>query len=134
MWMSQKMVKLNADETGVLYITSRCFKNSFPSATGNIDRSRITAPTLTRNSGCTLDVCVQLKEHINSVCYASHFHLRNIGSICCYLILNMYAALALSRISSKLDYCNSLLIELTASSKSYVLFLKFAMTCLTPSY
>ena len=53
-----------------------------------------------------------MREHITSVCGASHFHLRNIGSIRRYLTPETCATLVHSLISSKLDYCNSLLIEL----------------------
>ena len=114
-WMSQKMLKLNDDKTEVLYITSPYFKKSLSTPNLNIDQSRITATTSARNIGVIFDDCVQLKEHIKSVCRASHFHLRNIGSIRCYLTPEMCAALVHSLISSKLDYCNSLLIELPAS-------------------
>ena len=53
-----------------------------------------------------------MREHITSVCRASHFHLRNIGSVRRYLTPETCATLVHSLISSKLDYCNSLLIEL----------------------
>ena len=114
-WMSQKMLKLNDDKTEVLYITSPYFKKAFSTPNLNIDQSRITATTSARNIGEIFDDCVQLKEHIKSVCRALHFHLRNIGSIRCYLTPEMCAALVHSLISSKLDYCNSLQIELPAN-------------------
>ena len=53
-----------------------------------------------------------MKEHITTVCRASHFHLRNIGSIRRYLTPETCATIVHSLISSKLDYCNSLPIEL----------------------
>ena len=53
-----------------------------------------------------------MREHITSVFHASHFHLRNIGLIHRYLTSETIATLVHSLISSKLDYCNSLLIQL----------------------
>ena len=53
-----------------------------------------------------------MREHITSVCCAFHFHLRNIGSIHRYLTPETCATLVHSLISSKLDYCNALLIKL----------------------
>ena len=62
--------------------------------------------------GVIFDNCDQMREHITSVCRASHFNPRNIGSIRRYLTPETCATLVHSLISSKLDYCNSLLIEL----------------------
>ena len=111
-WMSKKMLKLNDDKTEVLYITSPYFQKSLPNPTLKIDQSSITPTTSARNIGVIFDNSNQMKEHITTVCRASHFHLRNIGSIRRYLTPETCATLVHSLISSKLDYCNSLLIEL----------------------
>ena len=111
-WMSKKMLKLNDDKTEVLYISSPYFQKSLPNPTLKIDQSSITPATSARNIGVIFDNCDQMREHITSVCRASHFHLRNIGSIRRYLTPETCATLVHSLISSKLDYCNSLLIEL----------------------
>ena len=111
-WMSKKMLKLNDDKTEVLYISSPYFQKSLPNPTLKIDQSSITPTTSARNISVIFDNCDQMREHITSVCRASHFHLRNIGSIRSYLAPETCATLVHSLISSKLDYCNSLLIEL----------------------
>ena len=111
-WMSKKMLKLNDDKTEVLYISSPYFQKSLPNPTLKIDQSSITPTTSARNIGVIFDNCDQMREHITSVCRASHFHLRNIGSIRRYPKPETCATLVHSLISSKLDYCNSLLIEL----------------------
>ena len=84
-WMSKKMLKLNDDKTEVLYITSPYFQKSLPNPTLKIDQSSITPTTSARNIGVIFDNSNQMKEHITTVCRASHFHLRNIGSIRRYL-------------------------------------------------
>ena len=78
-WMSKKMLKLNDDKTEVLYITSPYFQKSLPNPTLKIDQSSITPTTSARNIGVIFDNSNQMKEHITTVCRASHFHLRNIG-------------------------------------------------------
>ena len=107
-----KMLKLNDDKTEVLYITSPYFQKSLPNLTLKIDQSSLTPTTSARNIGVIFDNSNQMKEHITTVCRASHFHLRNIGSILRYLTPETCATLVHNLISSKLDYCNSLLIEL----------------------
>ena len=112
-WRSKKMLKLNDDKTEVLYITSPNFQKSLPNPTLKIDQSSITPTTSARYIGLFyFDNCNQMKEHITTVCHASHFHLQNIGSIRCYLTPETCATLVQSLISSKLDYSNSLLIKL----------------------
>ena len=78
-WMSKKMLRLNDDKTEVLYISSPYFQKSLPNPTLKIDQSSITPTTSARNIGVIFDNCDQMREHITSVCCASHFHLRNIG-------------------------------------------------------
>ena len=47
--------------------------------------------------------------HINSVCRNTHFHLRNIGSIRHLLTKSAVAQIVHALVTSRLDYCNSLL-------------------------
>ena len=58
---------------------------------------------------------IKWREHITSVCRASHFHLQSICSCRCYLTPETCATLVHSLISSIIDYCNSLLIQLPAT-------------------
>ena len=111
-WMSKKMLQLNDDKTEVLYISSPYFQKSLPNSTLKIDQSSITPTTSARNIGVIFDNCDQMREHITSVCRASHFHVGNIGSIRRYLTPETCATLVHSLISSEVDYCNSLLIKL----------------------
>ena len=88
------MLKLNDDKTEVLYISSPYFQKSLPNPTLKIDQSNITSTTSARNIGVIFDNSDQMRELITSVCRASHFHLRNIGSIRHYLTPETCATLA----------------------------------------
>ena len=52
---------------------------------------------------------MSMKAQASSICRSVHFHLRNIGAIRRYLTYDSTAMLIHSLISSRLDYCNSLL-------------------------
>ena len=51
-------------------------------------------------------------EHVKKICKTSYYHLRNISKIRKYLTEETTEILVLAFISSKLDYCNSLLYGL----------------------
>ena len=94
------MLKLKDDKTEVLYISSPYFQKSLPNPTLKIDQSSITPTTSARNIGVIFDNYDQMREHITSVCRASHLDLRNIGSIRLYLAPETCSTLVDSLISS----------------------------------
>ena len=51
-------------------------------------------------------------DHISGICKSTHFHLRGIGRIRNLLIFDATAQLIHALITSRLDYCNSILYNL----------------------
>ena len=83
-----------------------------------LEKSNITTNTLRRNIGVIFDNCNLLREHITSVCHASHFYLRNIGSIGRYLTPETCDTLVHKIISFKLNNFNSQQLRSIAFSAS----------------
>ncbi|KAI0210295.1 hypothetical protein LSAT2_004968, partial [Lamellibrachia satsuma] len=50
-----------------------------------------------------------MTQHVNSVCRIGYYHLRNIGRIRRYLSYDSAKTLVHALVTSRLDYCNSLL-------------------------
>ena len=88
---------------------------SFTCPTLKTDHSSITSAASARNIRVMFFNCDQMREHITSVCRASHFHPWNIGSTRHYLTPETYDTLAHSHISFKLNNFDSLSIELPAT-------------------
>ena len=65
-----------------------------------------------RNIGVTFDNRFLFNDHIASICKSSFYHLRNISYIRKYLSSTTTDILVHAFVSSKLDYCNSLLYGL----------------------
>ena len=65
-----------------------------------------------RNLGVLFDQTLSFGEHVNKLCKSPHYHLRNISKIRKYLDENSTETLVHAFVSSKLDYCNALLIGL----------------------
>ncbi len=110
-WMTQNMLKLNDDKTEVLYIRSPKHRRAeFPDIT--IGQQVIAQSDVVRNIGVLFDKTMTLEPHIKAVTRAAHFHLRNISKIRKFLT-NESAEIAIHAfVTSKIDYCNSLLYGL----------------------
>ena len=69
-----------------------------------------------RDLGVIFDQLLSFDDYISSVCRSTHFHLRNIGRICQLLSPHATAQLIHALISTRLDYCNSVLYNLPKNS------------------
>ena len=78
----------------------------------SVGQSSIKPSTSCRNLGAIFDNNQKMDIHISSVCRVTHFHLRNIGAIRSHLTDSATASLVHLLVTSRLDYCNSLLYGL----------------------
>ena len=76
------------------------------------ERATIEHSNTVGNLGVLFDQTLSFTEHVNRLCKLSHYHLRNISNIRKYLDENCIEMLVHAFVSSKLDYCNALLIGL----------------------
>ena len=106
--MSKNLLKLNQGKTELVVISSK-FRNR-----PNLEYVRVgdefIAPNLSvRNLGVIMDNCFCMEQHVKKICSEANYHLRNISKIRKYLTQDSAQILIHAFISSKLDYCNSLL-------------------------
>ena len=67
-------------------------------------------PSRTAKSlGAVIDSHLSMDSHISSICKTAYFHLRNIGRLRRYLDREALECVVHAFITTKLDYCNSLL-------------------------
>ena len=78
--------------------------------------SVLTPSDSARNLGVTFDSNHSFTSHISSLCQSAFFQIRILRQIRPILDINTAIILANSLVSSRLDYCNSLLFNLPASS------------------
>ena len=62
-----------------------------------------------KDIGVVLDDSMSMVPHITAVCKSAFFHLRNISKIRKFLTTETTKTLLHAFVTSKLDYCNSLL-------------------------
>ncbi len=111
-WMCENKLKLNDDKTMFLLVgrpaqISKVTLDSFQMGNVTIPKSDI-APNL----GCLWDSELNLKSHVNQICKSSFYYLRNIYRVRKYLNKSQTETVVHAFISSRLDYCNSLLVGL----------------------
>ena len=109
--MIRNKLKINDDKTELLVITSPYMKKTAGMEL-SIGQSSIKPSTSCKNLGAMFDNNQKMDIHISSVCRATHFHLCNIGTIRSHLTDSATVSLVHSLVTSRLDYCISLLYGL----------------------
>lgn len=109
-WMISNKLKINDDKTEFLIIGSKHTHSNLKSSPELlVGNSKITPSASARNLGATFDQYMSMEQHVTNTSKSVHFHLRNIGSLRGILTESATTQLVHSLISSRLDYCNSLL-------------------------
>jgi len=67
-------------------------------------------------NGITIDSHLSLDQHVSSVCRSSYFHLCALRHIRSMLTYDMAKSVAVTLVSSRLDYANSVLFGISASN------------------
>ena len=108
--MGNNKLKLNPDKTEFIVIGDdqirSSLKSSFPvSLLGN---SMEPAESV-KNLGVVLDAENSMQRYMANLCRISYYHLQELRRICRYLNHETAVKVANALVSSRLDYCNSLL-------------------------
>ena len=109
LWMTCNFLKLNEEKTEVLIVHK---EEVSPISTVTFGDNVITTCVSAKNLGVTLDAALNLKCHINQTCRRAYAELHKIGRIRRYLSDKTCASLVHAFVSSRVDYCNSLLFGL----------------------
>ena len=103
-------LKLNPEKTEFIIIGDRQAResliNKFPT---QLLGNSISPTDTVKNLGVIFDSGNTFSNHITNMCRACYYHLKDLRRIRKFLSVETAALLANSMISSRLDYCNSLL-------------------------
>ena len=110
-WMKDNKLLCNTSKTEVLHFTSRFLDvDSITHVTIGNSVKELTSEA--RDLGVILDHHLKMSSHINNICKSASYSLRRIGQIRRYLNTASTEKLVHAFITSKLDYCNSLIYGL----------------------
>ncbi|XP_034743250.1 laminin subunit gamma-1 [Etheostoma cragini] len=115
-WMHHNFLKLNSNKTEFLLIGSKSTLCKANNPTLIIDGTIVSPSPQARNLGVIFDSTLSLEPHIRQVIKTSFFHLRNIAKIRPSLTPSAAERLIHAFVSSRLDYCNSLLLGISSTS------------------
>ena len=112
--MSQNMLKLNSEKTEVMLVASKNDIKLLDKISVNIENINITSISEIRRLGAPviLDSTMSMEKQVNSVTRSAYHMLYKISRIRRYLSEDVTKTLVNSLVTSRLDYCNSLLYGL----------------------
>ena len=115
-WMAENLLKLNDDKSEILIITAHDHTSKEHNITLNIGGCHVSPGTEPpRNLGVLFDSTMGLKHHINKLCRSLNYNIYSIGKIRKYLNKSATETLVNAIVTSKMDYCNSLLYGIKES-------------------
>ena len=107
-WMIANKLKINDDKTEFIIIKSPR-SNFSENIHLSIGQEKISPSSNCKSLGVMFDEHLMMDTFINHTCRSAHYHLRNISAVRDLITSDGAATLVHSLVSSKLDYCNSLL-------------------------
>ena len=111
-WMSSNKLKLNDEKTDIILVSTPYHKLIGDQITIRIGDSTISPSKCTRNLGVQFDRFMNMEGQISSICKSCYAQLHSIKKIKSLLTPEAMRIVVHSFITSRIDYCNSLLIGL----------------------
>ena len=124
-WMSANFLALNPSKTEfMLFGTPQQLQKL--NETGLVISSGISISPVSsvRNLGVTFDKHLSFHDHITKISQACFFHIRDLRRIRPFLTLETASTIGTALVQSKLDYCNSLFLNLPGCEISRLQFVQ----------
>jgi hypothetical protein len=114
-WMYANKLKLNSDKTEFMFIGRPNEMEHINIKSVNVGSLNISPSKNVRNLGAVFDSNLTMEGHVNHVCKSAYFHLKNISQIRKFLTKDASVSVVHAFVTSRLDYCNSLLYGIPAN-------------------
>jgi len=108
-WMKSNLLKLNESKTEVVLLGTKQQLSKVDNIEISVGNVNIKPCSKVRNLGVIFDCNMTMEDHVNNVCKASYFYIRLLGKFRKFLDKSTAAMLTHAFVTSRIDYCNSLL-------------------------
>ena len=108
-WMSSNRLKLNTDKTQFIWLGTCQQLQKIGIDSIQLGSNNVKFQTSVGNLGVTLDSHLSMKTHVQQTCRTCYYQLRQLRSVRRSLSFTACTSLVHAFITSRLDYCNSLL-------------------------
>ena len=115
-WFTLNRLSVNPDKTEYLLIGTHQQRSKVIDSSLSFCGTSLVPSSHVRNLGVEFDSDLSFNHHISNVCRSSFYQIRQLRQIRSSLDLDSSILLANGLVSSKLDYCNSLLYNLPVNS------------------
>jgi hypothetical protein len=113
--MKSNLLMLNDSKTEVIMIGIKQQLTKFSGLEISVGNAIIKPCTKVRNLGVIFDNNMIMETHINNICKSSYFYIHLLGELQKLLDNETIAMLTHAFVTSRLDYCNSLLYGISSS-------------------
>jgi len=117
-WCTSRCLQLNSDKTEVIWFGSKTnfVKLKSYGCSLAVGSETVQPASVVRDLGVLPDSQLTMKQHINKVTAACYYQLRRLRQIRRRVGTEVTTQLLLALVTSRLDYCNSVLIALPQSA------------------
>ena len=112
-WMTANMLKMNEDKTKIiLFAPKRLLSKLVNPMSVSVHNYIVSPEPEVKNLGVMLDPTLNMQRQVNFITKSCYYQLRRISRLRKYLTIDAAKSLVNSTVLSKIDYCNSLLVNL----------------------
>ena len=132
--MRDNYLQLNADKTEILLVSTKPGLQTCNIDYLSIANLQVSPASSVKNLGVMLDSFLKMEGHVNAVCKSAFFHLRNIARIRQFLNKESTEKVVHALVTSRLDYCNSLLYGIPMKLKAKLQRVRKCLHDMAPTY
>jgi hypothetical protein len=111
-WMNCNRLKMNTDKTQIIWIGTRQQLAKIDISEIQLSTALVSLSTAVTDLGVQIDSQLTMNEHVSALCRSCFFQLRQLWAVRRSLTTEAAHTLVHAFVSSRLDYCNSLLFNI----------------------